>query len=111
MSGLAFLRAVVLQQFGDLVVSGLAVQLGGQAVGADLVLASATLVRKPAVQLIASSAWRGSPGHGVGCGDGALGGIARWDGFAAAPRLAGPGRRSSFATPKATTALMSELWP
>jgi hypothetical protein len=30
----------------------------------------------------------------------------------AAPRLAGPGSRSSFAAPpKATTALMSELWP
>jgi hypothetical protein len=33
-------------------------------------LTSATLVRKPAVQLIASSGWRRSPGHGVGCGDG-----------------------------------------
>jgi hypothetical protein len=51
-------------------------------------------------------------GHGVGCGGGAPGSIARWDGFAAASRLAGPGRRSSFATPpKATTTLMSELWP
>jgi hypothetical protein len=78
----------------------------------DQVLTSATLVRKPAVQLIASSAWRRSPGHGVGCGDGAPGSIARWAGFAAAPRLAGPGRRSSLAgPPKATTALMSELWP
>jgi hypothetical protein len=68
-------------------------------------LTSATLVRKPAVPLIASSAWRRPPGPGDGCGDGARGSVARWDGFAAAPRLARPGRRSSSATPpKATTA-------
>jgi hypothetical protein len=39
-SGLAFLRAVVLQQFGDLVVSGLVIQLGEQVAGADLVVVS-----------------------------------------------------------------------
>lgn len=59
------------------------------------------MVAETGQQLLSRASHHGAPGS-----------VARWDSFAAAPGLAGPGRRSSLAAPPtATTALMRELRP